>query len=249
MKATRKSLAAILIAGPLCLAACGDDSNAPLTPGQTSGNVQIPVDNAPPKTVAKADVQTTADGAVAAPVQVGTPLRNGGSHSQMNMQQGTKLYDAAGTPVTGGALSVELTSYNSNAAQGIQKFREDRAHARVGNMTPRGLGLDDFPHKVGALEVQLRVGTSVVTKVQSPDGARSGVSVKYCSPSLSVFATCQVAQQLNDNSYQVFNTSVGVSNMEGSFCVVFDLPTVLYATATRPAGILIAGNGGTGIGG
>lgn len=245
MKATQQRLAAILIAGPLCLAACGDDSKPPLFPNSTAPKVINPPDAAPAKTVSEAQVNVGPTGAVAQPVTVGTEFINGGTSSRAAVRPGAQVYDAAGKPITTGVLKLQLDTFNSDPNGGLKQFADSTPVARMGEAIPRNaLKLNQIPNQLGAVELRARVinGATVfnVNAIRT-EGGGAAVEVTFCSPALFQWSTVKVFR--GESSFSQMITQLPVKRSSGATgkqgCVKFELPTSWPGTALR---CLVAGS-------
>lgn len=225
MKATQLCLAATVAAGSLCLAACGDDSNPPL-PNSTSGTVVTPVDKSPATSSKIVDVTVKPDGAIAAPVSVGTDLHSGGSHSRASVAEGTKVFDTQGNAITSGQLEIALTTYNSNDNEGLKAFADSRPKGREGGVFPRGVSFGQISNPSGAMDFRAAVKDGVTSKpVNALQGAGGGSGVRgdYCSPRLSAYKTATV--YMGTNSFSVMIATINVSRTGGNGCVAFAIPS------------------------
>lgn len=239
MQRHQRIIAALFLVGPLGLVACGDDLLAPPVEGPS-----IPRDGAKPKSTDLKSVSLGADGALVDELSVGAKLRSdaNASYALLTLEKGSKFSDASDTPISSGELEVNLDSYNSNLDQGLKLFTQQRTNSRVRPNQFRGVQLEDVKNKVGAVQVQIKVDGKVVNQSKSSSGDESGVSLRYCSPSLAVFRDVSVAQAKSASEFDVFNSKVVVNKDGDHHCVVFALPKTLHATATLPAGFVISGN-------
>lgn len=238
MKRNHRVLSALFLMSSLSLIACGDDIVGPV------GSPQIPRDEAKAKASDQKSVALGSDGSLADEVAVGAKLRSDAkeSYALLTLEKGTKLYDISEAPISSGQLDVGLDSYNSNLDQGLNLFAQERVKARAQATRSDTLGFSDIHNKVGAVQIRLEVEGKVVNQSKSPSGEGSGLSLRYCSPSLSVFRAVSVAQAESASSYDVFNSNLAVAKDGGHHCVNFDLPNTLHATATLSAGFIISGS-------
>lgn len=215
MKATHQCLAAILVAGPLCLAACGDDSNAPLN---QNAPIVLPVDQAPPKSEPKtAVVPLGAGGMTEQDLVVATPALAGGSSSQITVAKGSTFVDQQGNKVSGGEVTVSLTSYNTNADGGFEALRADNAQARAGKISPRQrLNPNWNVYPVGGVMIQMFVGNTPVFFGNSSGGG----SIMYCAPAFSLFPSLSISRATGGNQFTYHQELAPVTNG----CVFFGLP-------------------------
>lgn len=244
MKATQQRLAAILIAGPLCLAACGDDSNAPLDPNSTAPKIINPPDAAPPKTVSEAQVNVAPDGSIAQPVAVGTDFINGGTSSRAEVPQGAQAFDVAGKPITRGVLKLQLDTYNSDPNGGLKQFADNTPVTRMGEAIPRNaVKLSQIPNQLGAIEFRAMVqdGTSVfnVNALRTAAGG-GGVIATVCSPSLYQWSSATVyrGDSMFSQMIPVLEVKRSQSSAGNRGCVKFALPTSWQGISVR---CLVAG--------
>lgn len=240
MKKAQLSLAALLIAGPMCLAACGDDSEMPTERDTTDpvapGGQKIPPDLSEPQQTMSGSASVDSSGATQAPTTVKTPGNINGSHSELSVPPGVVLRDANNVPVSAGDVSVQLTSFNSNRNSGIQQFRDKRASVGAARVA----SFDSFAYPVGAMEIYMTAGTQVVTQVTGGNSM-----IKYCSPSLSVFQSVTAFQQRLDGSWEALAKRVPVINN----CVSAAMPPKLHCRVGVAAGILFNGDTVTGAAG
>lgn len=215
MKATHQCLAAILVAGPLCLAACGDDSNAPL---DQNPPIVLPVDQAPAKSETKtAVVPLGAGGMTQHDLVVATPSLPGGSNSQVKVDKGTTFVDQQGNPVSGGDVSVSLTSYNTNADGGFKALREENVASRAASLSPRQrLNPNWNIYPVGGVMIQMLVGNTPVFL----GGSSGGGSIMYCAPAFNSFPSLSISRAMGGNQFTYLDEVAPVTNG----CVFFALP-------------------------
>lgn len=238
MKRNLRLLTTLLLTSPLSLVGCGDDILGP------PGGAPIPRDEAKPKASDLQSVALGADGAVQDEVALGAKLRSDAkeSYALLTLKQGTKFYDLSQTPVSSGQLELSLDTYNSNLDQGLKRFAQERVEARAFARRGQALAFSDIQNKVGAVHVRLVVEGKVVNQSKSGAGEGSGLALRYCSPSLSVFKTASVHQAQSANSFVPLRSDLAVAKDSDHHCVAFDLPMALHSTASLAAGFVISGS-------
>ena len=236
------------------ISACGDDSAEPpddTTTDDTStghsdtttddSGITVPVDPSPESSKKTGNVSSDATGMALSTITVETQSVGGGSSATVVIPAGTQMKDSSGMSVVG-ALTVELTSYNSNKTQGIAKYLSQRAGIGSREISQAEVDFDSFEYPIGAIELYIRQGDTVVT--QLTPGADLG-SLKYCSPAFAPFAKFGLFQQsITSGKYK----RVGEFAKSSSNCFSVSLPTLLQSRLNVPAGFVVVGYPTTGAG-